>query len=146
LNTAGQVIGMDTAASVGSASAQATSDGFAIPINRALSIAQEIAHGNASGTIHVGGTAFLGVEVEADSYGGQGAVITSVVPGSPAEAAGLTAGDLITSVGGQVVSSPEALTAIVTTQKPGAPVSATYVDQNGATQTANLALGSGPPR
>jgi S1-C subfamily serine protease len=147
MNTAGQVIGMDTAASVGNGSdPAATSDGFAIPINRALSIAQEIAHGNASDTIHVGGTAFLGVEVEADSYGGQGAVITSVVPGSPAEAAGLTSGDLITSVGGQVVSSPDALTAIVATQKPGAPVSATYVDQYGATQTANVALGSGPPR
>jgi len=147
MNAAGQVVGMDTAASVGNGFEQAaTSAGFAIPIDKARWIALQIMGGNASATIHLGGTAFLGVEVEEDSYGGSGAVITSVVPGSPAAAAGLTPGDLITSVGGQVVSSPAGLTTIVTTQKPGAPVSATYVDQEGATQTANLALASGPPR
>ena len=147
MNSAGQVVGMDTAASVSNGFEQAsTSAGFAIPIDKAVAIAQQIARGDASATIHVGGTAFLGVEVEANSYGGSGAVVTSVVPGSPAAAAGLTAGDLITSVGGQAISSPDALTAIVTTQRPGAPVSATYVDQSGTTQTANLALGSGPPR
>jgi S1-C subfamily serine protease len=53
---------------------------------------------------------------------------------------------MITAVGDQSVSSPEGLTEIVATQKPGAPVSATYVDQYGTTQTANVALGSGPPR
>jgi S1-C subfamily serine protease len=147
MNADGQVVGMDTAASVGSGSEQAaTGDGYAIPINKAISIAEQIAHGDASAAIHIGGTAFLGVEVEDNAYGGSGAVITSVVPGSPADAAGLAPGDLITSVGGQEVSSPAALTAIVTTQKPGAPITATYVDQDGATQTATLALGSGPPR
>jgi S1-C subfamily serine protease len=147
MNAAGQVVGMDTAASVGNGFEQAaTSDGYAIPINKATSIALQIMRGDASATIHVGGTAFLGVEVEANSYGGSGAVITSVVPGSPAAAAGLAPGDLITSFGGQEVSSPAGLTTIVTTQKPGAPVSATYLDQEGATQTANLALASGPPR
>jgi S1-C subfamily serine protease len=53
---------------------------------------------------------------------------------------------MITAVGDQSVSSPEGLTEIVATQKPGAPVSTTYVDQYGTTQTANVALGSGPPR
>jgi S1-C subfamily serine protease len=146
-NTSGQVVGMDTAASVGNGFDQAAaSDGFAIPIDRAMTIAQQIIHGDTSDGIHVGGTAFLGVEVQANTYGGSGAVITSVVPGSAADAAGLTAGDLITSVGNQVVSSPDALTAIVAAQKPGASVSATIVDQNGVSQTANLSLGSGPPR
>ncbi len=147
MNASGQVVGMDTAASVGDGSEEAaTSDGYAIPINKAMSIALQIMRGDASATIHIGDTAFLGVEVEENSYGGSGAVITSVVPGSPADAAGLTPGDLITSVGGRTVSSPAGLTTIVTTQKPGASVSATYVDQEGATQTANLALASGPPR
>jgi S1-C subfamily serine protease len=147
MNAAGQVVGMDTAASAGNGYEQAaTGDGFAIPINKAMSIAVQIMRGDASATIHVGDTAFLGVEVEDNSYGGSGAVITSVVPGSPAAAAGLAPGDLITSFGGQEVSSPAGLTTIVTTQKPGAPVSATYLDQEGATQTANLALASGPPR
>ena len=147
MNAAGQVIGMDTAASAGNGDAPAaTGDGYAIPINKAVSIAQQIVRGDGSATIHVGGTAFLGVAVTDNSYGGPGAVITSVVPGSPAEAAGLASGDLITSVGGHAVASPDALTAIVAAEKPGAPVSATYIDQTGATRTATLALASGPPR
>ncbi len=147
LNAAGQVVGMDTAASVGNGFEQAaTGTGFAIPIDKATSIAAQIMRGDASATIHVGGTAFLGVEVGDNSYGGSGAVITSVVPGSPADAAGLAPGDLITSLGGQAVSSPTALTTVIAAQQPGAPVSATYVDQEGVTQTASVALASGPPR
>jgi S1-C subfamily serine protease len=147
LNSAGQVVGMDTAASAGSGFEQAaTSTGFAIPINRAVSIAQRIVRGDASSTIHVGDTAFLGVEVEENGDGGSGAVVTSVVPGSPAAAAGLAPGDLITSFGGQTVSSPTGLTTMVVTERPGVSISATYIDQEGATQTANVALASGPPR
>ena len=147
LNSAGQVIGMDTAASVGNEVAQTTTnEGYAIPINKALSIAKQIQSGNGSATIHVGGTAFLGVESTANSYAGSGAVISAVVPGSAAEAAGLTAGDLITSVGGHTISSPDELSQVVLTQKPGASISAVYVDQDGATQTTNLTLASGPPR
>ena len=147
LNGDGQVIGMDTAASVANEIDQtAASTGYAIPINKALTIAEQIDGGRDSATIHVGGTAFLGVEATTNSYGGTGAAIATVVPGSPAEAAGLVPGDLITSVGGHTISSPDELSAIVMTQKPGASVSAMYLDQAGATQTANLTLASGPPR
>jgi S1-C subfamily serine protease len=146
MNADGQVIGMDTAAAVGDGSAQAqTGDGWAIPIDRATTIAAAILHGDASERVHIGGTGFLGVEVADTAYGGTGAMVTSVVPGSPAESAGLAPGDVITSVGGRAVSSPSGLTAIVTSQKPGAPVSATYVDQSGVSHTANVALASGPP-
>jgi S1-C subfamily serine protease len=147
LNSSGQVIGMDTAASAGNDVAQTTAnDGFAIPINNAMSIARQIESGNGSGTVHVGGTAFLGVESTANSYSGSGAVISAVVPGSAAEAAGLSPGDLILSVGGQTISSPDELSQVVLTQKPGASISAVYLDQAGATQTANVTLASGPPR
>jgi len=147
LNADGQVIGMDTAASVGNQIDQTTtSEGYAIPINKAVAIAEQIDGGNDSATIHIGGTAFLGVEATTNSYGGTGAAITTVVPGSPAEAAGLVAGDLITSVGGHTISSPDELSAIVMTQRPGASISALYLDQGGATQSANLTLASGPPR
>jgi S1-C subfamily serine protease len=147
MDASGHAVGMDTAASVANGSGQAAdSTGFAIPINRARSIADRIVRGDASATIHIGGTAFLGVAVVENTLGGSGAVVTSVVPGSPAEAAGLVPGDLITAVGDHVVSSPSDLTDIVAAQKPGAPVSAAFIDQNGATQTANVALASGPPR
>jgi S1-C subfamily serine protease len=147
LNSAGQVIGMDTAASAGNDVAQTTTNqGYAIPINKAMSIAKLIESGNGSTTVHIGGTAFLGVESTANSYQGSGAVISAVVPGSAADAAGLSAGDLILSVGGHTISSPDELSQVVLTQKPGASVSAVYLDQAGATQTTNLTLASGPPR
>lgn len=147
LDSANQVIGMDTAASVSNDVSQSTTnEGYAIPIDKAVSIAKQIVSGNGSTAIHVGGTAFLGVEASADNYAGSGAAITAVVPGSPADAAGLVPGDLITSVGGRAVSSPDELSAIVSTQRPGAAVSAAYVDQYGMAQTTNLKLASGPPR
>ncbi len=147
LNAAGQVIGMDTAASASNDVAQTTTnDGYAIPINNAMSIVRQIESGNGSAAVHIGGTAFLGVESTANSYEGSGAVISAVVPGSAAEAAGLSPGDLIISVGGHTIASPDDLSQIVLTQKPGASISAVYLDQDGATQTTNLTLASGPPR
>jgi S1-C subfamily serine protease len=59
-NAAGQVIGIDTAAG---GSGLAAHVGYAIPINRALSIANRIAAGRASPAVHVGLPAFLGVLV-----------------------------------------------------------------------------------
>src|SRR5487761_1173393 len=68
-NAQGQVIGMNTAANStpnlggGSSGQGTTSMGFAIPIDRALSIAQLIAGGHASAKIQIGLPAFLGVTV-----------------------------------------------------------------------------------
>ncbi len=67
VNTSGQVIGVDTAASGGTSfqfnGQDQGNQGFAIPINTALSIARQIEAGNGSSTIHIGTTAFLGVEI-----------------------------------------------------------------------------------
>ena len=61
------MLGVDTAASAGfsfqSNNQSSGTQGFAIPINTALSIARQIVAGNASSTVHIGTTAFLGVEV-----------------------------------------------------------------------------------
>ena len=74
VNTSGQVIGVDTAASAGfsfqtNGQSQGT-QGFAIPINTALSVARQIEAGNSSSTVHIGETAFLGVEI--NPQGGTG--------------------------------------------------------------------------
>jgi S1-C subfamily serine protease len=138
---------MDTAASVSNQVAQTTTNqGYAIPIDKALSIADQIHSGNGSDTIHIGGTAFLGVQASANSYEGAGAVVSGVVPGSAAEAAGLSPGDLITSIGGQTISSPDTLSEIVVDQQPGDSVEVVFIDQTGVTQTTSLTLASGPPR
>jgi len=157
LDGAGRVVGMNTAASSSSDSpfAAATEpDGYAIPIGKALAIATKIESGNASATVHIGGTAFLGVEVQAvssDPYGygydvpaTSGALVADVVSGGPAARAGLEAGDVITAIDGRTVSSPAGVTAVVLTKKPGATITVSYVDQNGTSGTARVKLGSGP--
>jgi S1-C subfamily serine protease len=124
----------------------ATGDGYAIPINKALTIAKRIEDGRASATIHVGATALLGVEAGVNDYRDSGATVVDVVPGSPADAAGLAPGDLITAVGDRGISSPATLGSIVSAKKPGARVSITYVDQSGWSHTVTVELASGPPR
>ncbi len=65
-NAAGQVIAMNTAANSQNIGASGTSQGFSIPINRALSIAHLIALGKGSSTIQIGQPAFLGIAIASD--------------------------------------------------------------------------------
>lgn len=155
LDGAGRVVGMDTAASTGGGygfRTEAAADAYAIPIGKATSIAKRIEAGKASATIHVGGTAFLGIEVESTGGYGYGAapaaggLIAGVVPGGPADTAGLVPGDVITAIGGRTVSSPTAITALLLTKRPGTRIAVRYLDQTGMTQIATVKLGSGPPR
>jgi S1-C subfamily serine protease len=149
-SAARKVIGMDTAASVSSYGYQqvASSDGYAIPINKALAIAKAIAAGKASATIHIGTTGFLGISVASQypGYDGSGAVIVSVVDGGPAASAGLVAGDVITSFAGHAVTSASSLGPLVAAAKAGSTVSVTYLDQTGVSQTTTVTLASGPPQ
>jgi S1-C subfamily serine protease len=144
-NSQGKVIGMDTAGSTSSGfgfqSVSAT-DAFAIPIGKAVTIANAITAGKASATIHIGATAFFGIQVGGAST--PGALIAAVVPGGPADSAGLVAGDVITALNGTSIASPTSVGTFVLTQKPGATVTVTYLDQSGASQTATVTLGSGP--
>jgi S1-C subfamily serine protease len=142
LNASGKVIGMDTAASTGFVSTAA--DSYAIPIAKALSVAKQIVAGHATARVHIGATAFLGIQVQGG--GANGLVIAGVVPGGPAESAGLQAGDVITSIDGRAITTPRSLTSYLLTKKPGATVTIGYVDLNGQSLTASLALASGPPQ
>jgi S1-C subfamily serine protease len=155
VNTAGQVIGIDTAGSSSSSpqeTAQTTAtQAFAIPINEALSIANQIEAGHASATVHIGATGFLGVEVSSASSAaaegvptGSGAAIAGVLPGSPADNAGITVGDVITSVDGQAVSSPSALQAAMEQHGAGNRVTVGWTDADGQSQSASVTLGAGP--
>jgi S1-C subfamily serine protease len=152
VNGKGEVVGMDTAASsrFGFQGISAT-DAYAIPIAKALTIAHAISSGKASSTVHVGATAFLGIEVESNTpdFGGastSGALIAGVVTGGPAASAGLVAGDVITAISGHSVSSPAAVSALVLTKKPGAKITVAYVDVSGASHSTSVTLGSGPPQ
>ncbi len=149
VDSAGRVIGMDTAASQSFASfrfqSQSAPDAYAIPIAKALAVAKQIESGAASAKVHVGGTAFLGIGVASAGFGSaQGATITGLVSGSPADTAGLVAGDTITAIDGTAVDSPDALVTLLLQHKPGDSVTLTVVDQTGAQRSVAVALGSGP--
>ena len=147
-DAAGKVIGMNTAATVGSAfRSNRGADGYAIPINTASAIAKQIVQGKVSATVHIGETAFLGDSIGAQDTQGAGALVAGVVRGSAAEDAGLAAGDLITRIAGRVISSPATLRSAILRAKPGARVSLTYVDATtGTTESATVTLRSGPPQ
>jgi S1-C subfamily serine protease len=183
VNSAGQVVGMDTAALSPSAtsspygqspygqspygqspygqsggqssSGETTTQGYAIPANKALSIASEIESGKASGTVHIGETAFLGVQIASaasdggfSGFGGEqdstGVTVEGALSGSPAAAAGLSAGDVIDSVGGHTVTSPAGLQTVIGQYHPGDKVSVVFTNQDGQTQTATVTLANGP--
>jgi S1-C subfamily serine protease len=145
LNSSGQVIGMDTAASTSYGyQAVAASDAYAIPIGKALTIARQIESGNPTTSVHIGATPFLGIQVA--SVDAPGALIAGVLSGGPADAAGLSAGDVITRIEGRTVASPTTITTIIMTKKPGDKISIRYTDQSGAAHTVTVKLGSGPPQ
>jgi len=62
-NSAGQVIGMDTAGNDGGFAVQQDSSGYAIPINNALAVAGQMEQGQASSTVAIGYPPFMGVYI-----------------------------------------------------------------------------------
>ena len=158
VNAHGQVIGMDTAASssfqFGSPfggngspnSGQASApQGYSIPVNTALSIAREIEAGQASPTVHIGATAFLGIGIAPSIYqNSSGVTIDGAEPGTPAYSAGLTQGDVITSVAGQQVSSGTSIQQVLERYHPGDKISIAWTDTYGQSHTATVTLANGP--
>lgn len=146
-NASGQVIGMNTAAAGGRRFAT-SNVAFAIPINSALSIARQIQAGQASSTIHIGARGVLGVEVQPSSLGAgstSGAPVVGVASGSPAAAAGLTAGDVIVAVAGKAINSVDDLQPALAGYHPGDRVTISWLDGNGRRHDATLTLMTGPP-
>jgi S1-C subfamily serine protease len=172
VDSSGDVIGMNTAEETGSGSGQSASNvGFAIPINGAANIARQIQAGKASATVQIGPHAIMGVEVTSVKcaeggdgcnalssspfsfpFGGsnytapvnQGAVVAGVERGDPAQTAGLSAGDVITSVNGSPINSPNDLTRYMNFQRVGEKATVRWVDPNGRHRSATLNLVQGP--
>ena len=169
VNSYGQVIGIDTAASSSyqfqDQSGSATT-AYAIPINTAISIANQIEAGTGSSTVHIGSTAYIGVGVQSASSGnngfgnipgygngsgnqgngnsGSGAYLGEVAQGSPAANAGLTAGDTVTSIAGVSVSSSADIQRILVKYHPGDSIQIAWTDQQGQSHTATITLATGP--
>ncbi|MCX7831371.1 MAG: trypsin-like peptidase domain-containing protein [Actinobacteria bacterium] len=125
-NAKGEVIGINTL--IYSRSGGYQGIGFAIPINDAMRIAEDlIKKGKAS-------HAFIGIYGDdASKYPEklprgvkEGAIVVQVIPGSPAEKAGLQRGDIIVQLDGTPIRSMEDLVSQVRTREPGDKVKIVY--------------------
>jgi S1-C subfamily serine protease len=74
-----------------------------------------------------------------------GTLVLGTICDSPAAAAGLTAGSVITAVNGQPVGAPKSLTTIMSKFQPGTDVSLSWVTPSGQHKTGELDLTAGPP-
>jgi len=147
LNMSGQVIGLNT---LGIRDNNAQGLNFAIPINKAKQVAGAlVSKGN--GAV-VSTRSYLGVQVDplnaskAAQYGTkltQGAYVVKVESGTPAEKAGLKAGDVITAVNGTTLDTKTALGDVLSTLNVGDTATLT-VDRTGQTQTLTAILAERP--
>ena len=193
-STDGKVVGMDTAASTNSFTNNQQNVGFAIPIDRALSIARRIIAGHQGGGVQIQPTGFVGVlvpsgpngaqsnatnprvqlqqeESNQQTLGGQtptapnscvsndsnpgipasvapvssGTLVIGSLCSTPAAAAGLLPGDVITAVNGHRVSSPASLMTVLKTIRGGSNVTITWVTTSDQTMTKTITLASAPP-
>jgi S1-C subfamily serine protease len=145
LDSAHHVIGMDSAASA-TFTFHGTNDAYAIPINRAIAIAKQIVARHSSAQVHVGDTAFLGVQVQPAGLLNSGVLVGGVVSGGPVAKAGVVAGDIITAVGGRQVVSAAKLVSALLVHHPGDKVKLVWTDPSSGNHTSTITLASGPPQ
>jgi putative serine protease PepD len=141
VDAAGDVIGINSAiASLGDDSLEGTQSGnigvgFAIPINQAKTISNElITTGHATHPL-------LGVslEDETSATGTDKAVVHSVVAGGPAAKAGIKDGDVITAIDGSTTEGADAAIAAIRSHQPGQRVTVT-VERDGSSKTVTATL------
>jgi putative serine protease PepD len=134
LNMAGEVVGVNT--QIESDSGGNEGVGFAVPSNTIAQVVAKLVKGEK--VEHP----YLGVSIQT-AANRSGAQVARVQSGSPAADAGLKAGDVITSFGGETIASPDDLTAAVAAKQPGDKASVTYV-RDGATKTVEVTVGTRP--
>jgi putative serine protease PepD len=134
----GKVVGVNSAIATLSDSQSSQSGsiglGFAIPINQAKRVAEEI--------IATGRSAYpiIGVQVDL-TYEGPGARVQEVTPGGPADDAGLQAGDVILSVEGRQVDDSTELIVAIRSFAPGDTITV-QVQEGSGTRDVDITLGS----
>ncbi|HXH87525.1 MAG TPA: trypsin-like peptidase domain-containing protein [Gaiellaceae bacterium] len=134
LDLQGRVIGVNS--QIESESGGNDGVGFAVPSNTVEKIADALID---DGSVE---HAYLGVSTQ-DVGDANGAVISEVRAGTPAAAAGLKSGDVVTKIDGDEVASSDVLRRVIDSHAPGDTVELTLV-RDGATKTLKAELGSRP--
>ncbi|MEY9841172.1 S1C family serine protease [Streptacidiphilus sp. EB103A] len=127
VDLAGNVLGINSAlASTGSLGASESGSiglGFAIPVNQAKWVAEELVRRGSAAHSLLG----VGAVDPGTSAVHAGAVAKSVAPGSPAAKAGIKVGDIVTGLGGQLIRTADGLVAAVRFYRPGSTVALSYL-------------------
>ncbi|MFF5984880.1 S1C family serine protease [Streptomyces olindensis] len=149
LDAQGNVIGINSAiqstgnGGFGTGQSGSIGLGFAIPINQAEYVAQELIKTGKPVYAKIGASVSLdessgGAQI---SKQGAGGAATPVEPGGPAAKAGLKPGDVITKLDDRVIDSGPTLIGEIWTHKPGDKVTITY-ERGGKQHTVDVTLGS----
>jgi len=147
INTRGELVGINTAILSRSGGNQGI--GFAVPVNMARNVMDQIIK---NGRV-VRGYMGAGIQdVTADLAKGfglkqpRGVAITQVEPGSPAEKAGLKAGDVVTALNGAPVQSANELRLRISQTAPGTTVKLGVVREDGSAAELPVTLAQLPSR
>lgn len=116
VNALGQVVGINTAVARSDSTTAASNIGFAISGAEAIPVIESLRR-QANGVSRQEG--YLGVSLGDRTDGGQGAVIGVVDGGTPAEAGGLLAGDLVIAVDDKPIDGASGLVAAIRDREPG---------------------------
>ena len=142
VNAEGKLIGINTL--ITSYSGNYSGVGFAIPVNYAVNLAQQIIDGKTPTHAQLGVTMTTVNAQIADRYGfsvDAGAYVSSIERGSGADEAGMQVGDIVTAFDGQAVESASDLMLDVRSKNPGDTVTVT-VNRDGQSVDLQVTLGS----
>ena len=139
----GNVVGINSAIRTSGTTAESQGGsiglGFAIPIDEARPIVQQLAAGETPTHARIGVT--VSDAVATSGITTAGAKVEETTPGSAGEKAGLEAGDVITSVDGVPVNGADGLVATIRKYRPGDEVTVSY-ERGGSTEKTTLTLDS----
>jgi len=136
LDATGRVIGVNSQIATTGGGSGSVGIGFAVPSDTVREVVPRLKAGE---TIE---RPWLGVST-APAASGDGAQVGDVTGGSPAAAAGLRAGDVITEVDGEAVGEPADVAAAIDGDRPGKTVTV-KLTRGGASETVELTLGTRP--
>jgi S1-C subfamily serine protease len=136
LDSDGDVVGITTAASSGG-----ETQSYAVPIEDALDVAQQIEDGKGSDEVQVGPSAYLGVSISESTDGVQ---VGQIENGGAAAGAGVEAGSIITGLGDTSITSLDELQSTLAAYEPGDSVTLKWTDTSGADHSERVTLGESP--
>ena len=149
VNCQGQLIGVNTAISTvpnaaGQAGGGSVGIGFAIPVDLAITIADEIIKTGGVAYPYFGATVTaIPARIAAQFGAPHGLYVESITPDGPTDKAGIRVGDIITEVAGRPATGTETLTGLANRKRAGDTVDITYV-RDGKTSTTTVTLTNQP--